>query len=380
LRAFFPVYWKYLAHLVQEAAMKRILIVEDALDLGRMLRLALETLDRTLSVRVIQSAEEALLELSAAPPVSLIISDIRLPGMSGFDLLKKVRLRSPETRIMLITGLSDENVIRQAAEAKVDRFMRKPIEMSEFLRTAAELLELPLLAEQPAKSRAEGEPLPQPREDLPGVLTRLRRELGAAQVLLCDDRGKVVAQAGEVADVDFEQHWAAPVMAALGAAVKASRLVRTDLPQAALALRGPERSLILAPVGSYGLIVVQQADASGLRTALAFEALLQAQNELAAILQAMGVDFYPLAEMPPAAPPLQPAAMLQVEEVVGGEEPLAELEAQLQRTAASLDPNEVESFWESAAEQQIVETVNPDALSYEQARQLGLAPEDDNPQ
>ncbi|WP_448335878.1 response regulator transcription factor [Bellilinea sp.] len=359
--------------------MKRILIVEDALDLGRMLRLALETLDRTLSVRVIQSAEEALLELSGTPPVSLIISDIRLPGMSGFDLLKKVRLRSPETRIMLITGLSDETVIRQAAEAKVDRFMRKPIEMSEFLRTAAELLELPLPEEQPAKSRSEGEPLPQPREDLPGLLTRLRRELGAAQVLLCDDRGRVVAQAGEVADVDFEQHWAAPVMAALGAAVRASRLVRTDLPQAALALRGLERSLILAPVGSYGLVAVQQADASGLRTALAFEALLQAQTDLAAILQAMGADFYPLAEIPPAAPPLQPAAMAQVEEVLGGEEPLAELEAQLQRTAASLDPSEVESFWESAAGQQIAEAVNPDALSYEQARQLGLAPEDDNP-
>lgn len=359
--------------------MKRILIVEDALDLGRMLRLALETLDRTLSVRVIQSAEEALLEISGTPPVALIISDIRLPGMSGFDLLKKVRLRSPETRIMLITGLSDENVIRQAAEAKVDRFMRKPIEINEFLRTAAELLELPLPEEQPAKSHVEGEPFPQPREDLPGVLTRLRRELGAVQVLLCDDRGQVVAQAGEVIEVDFEQHWAPLIMAALSAVIKANRLMRTGLPQAAVALRGEPRSLILAPVGSYGLVIVQEQDASGLRTALAFETLLQAQTDLAAILQAMGVDFYPMAEMPAAAPSLQPSAVVQVEEVVGSEEPLAELEAQLQRTAASLDPSEVESFWESAAAQQMVEAVNPDALSYEQARQLGLAPEDDNP-
>ncbi len=361
--------------------MKRILIVEDALDLGRMLRLALETLDRTLSVRVIQSAEEALLELSGSPPVALIISDIRLPGMSGFDLLKKVRLRSPETRIMLITGLSDENVIRQAAEAKVDRFMRKPIEMSEFLRTAAELLELPLPEEQTAPASGQSEPLPQPREDLPGLLTRLRRELGAVQVLLCDDRGRVVAQAGEISEVDFEQHWAPSIMAALSGVVKASRLVRSGLPQAALALRGEPRSLILAPVGSYGLAVVQENDSSGLRTALAFEAVLQAQTELAAILRAMQIDFYPLAETPVAAAPVQAAGAPPVEEVISTEEPLPleELEVQLQRTAASLNPDEVEAFWESAAEQQVLETGSPDALSYEQARQLGLAPEDNTP-
>ncbi|GAP08909.1 response regulator containing CheY-like receiver, AAA-type ATPase, and DNA-binding domains [Bellilinea caldifistulae] len=361
--------------------MKRILIVEDALDLGRMLRLALETLDRTLSVRVIQSAEEALLELSGSPPVALIISDIRLPGMSGFDLLKKVRLRSPETRIMLITGLSDEQVTRQAAEAKVDRFMRKPIEMSEFLRTAAELLELPLPAEQPPETADASEPLPQPREDLPGLLTRLRRELGAVQVLLCDDRGRVVAQAGEVGEVDFEQHWAPPIMAALSALVKANRLVRSGLPQAALALRGEPRSLILAPVGGYGLVIVQEQDGSGLRTALAFEAVLQAQSELAAILRAMQVDFYPMSDAAAGTSSPSPAATPAVEEVISSEEPLPleELEVQLQRTAASLDPNEVDSFWESAAEQQVLEATNPDALSYEQARQLGLAPEDDNP-
>ncbi len=359
--------------------MKRILIVEDALDLGRMLRLALETLDRTLSVRVIQSAEEALLELSGSPPVALIISDIRLPGMSGFDLLKKVRLRSPETRIMLMTGLSDENVIRQAAEAKVDRFMRKPIEMSEFLRTAAELLELPLPAEQTPESRGESQPLPQPREDLPGLLTRLRRELGAVQALLCDDRGRVVAQAGEVSEVDFEQRWAPFIMAALSAAVKASRLVRAGLPQAALALRGEPRSLILAPVGGYGLVIVQEQDASGLRTALAFEAVLQAQSELAAILQAMQVDFYPIGEAAAGTGSLPSIAAPAVEEVISSEEPLLleELEAQLQRTAANLDPSEVESFWESAAEQPALESNSPDGLSYEQARQLGLAPEED---
>ncbi|MEW6181348.1 MAG: response regulator [Chloroflexota bacterium] len=359
--------------------MKRVLIVEDALDLGRMLRLALETLDRSLSVRVIQSAEEALLELSGSPPVALIISDIRLPGMSGFDLLKKVRVRSPETRIMLITGLSDENISRQAAEARVDRFMRKPIEMSEFLHTAAELLELPAPAAQQEAGPAGSETPPLPREDLAGLLTRLRRELGAAQVLLCDDRGRVVAQAGEIGDVQFEEQWAPAVMAALSAAVRANRLVRPALPQAVLALRGEPRSLILAPVGSYGLVVVQEQDASGLRTALAFEALLQAQNDMATILRAMEVDFYPLTEVPTAAAAAQPVSAAPVEEVITSEEPLPldELEARLQRTAASLDPKQVESFWESAVEEQVLEAGSPDALNYEQARQLGLAPDEE---
>ncbi|MEW6650764.1 MAG: response regulator [Chloroflexota bacterium] len=357
--------------------MKRVLIVEDALDLGRMLRLALETLDRSLSVRVIQSAEEALLELTSAPPVALIISDIRLPGMSGFDLLKKVRLRSPESRIMLITGLGDETVLRQAAEARVDRFMRKPIEMSEFLNTAAELLDIqtPAAGEAlPVQSLAP----PAPREDLPSLLTRLRRELGAALALLCDDHGRVVAQAGEMSGLDFERQWAPQIMAALSAAAKTARLVRSGLPLAVLALRGDEQHLLLAPVGAYALVMVENQDHSGLRTALAFEALLRAQVDLAAILTAMGVEFYPRGEVSrQAAPPPSPAAEAVEQTAPPDETPLLDkLELHLQRGSGLLDPQQVADFWDAAADEQPLQADNPDALTYEQARQLGLAPDE----
>lgn len=360
--------------------MKRVLIVEDALDLGRMLRLALETLDRSLSVRVIQSAEEALLELSGAPPVALIISDIRLPGMSGFDLLKKVRLRSPDSRIMLITGLSDEAVQRQAVEARVDRFMRKPIEMSEFLSTAAELLDLPSPAEMAARQTPpiEAPAASAPREDLPSLLTRLRRELGGALALLCDDHGRVVAQAGEISGLDFEHQWAPQIMAALSAAVKAARLVRSGLPKVVLGLHGDEQHLLLAPVGSYALVLVESHDHSGLRTALAFESLLRAQEDLAAILTAMGVEFYPRVEAShQAAPPPAPGDEAVEQAAPPDETPLLDqLEMQLHSGSAALDPERVEDFWEAAVEAQPLSTENPDVLTYEQARQLGLAPDE----
>ncbi len=359
--------------------MKRVLIVEDALDLGRMLRLALETLDRSLSVRVIQSAEEALLELSGAPPVALIISDIRLPGMSGFDLLKKVRLRSPDSRIMLITGLADETVQRQAVEARVDRFMRKPIEMSEFLSTAAELLDLPSPASAADRQTPPLEtPAAPPREDLSSLLTRLRRELGAALALLCDDHGRVVAQAGEIGGLDFERQWAPPIMAALSAAGKAARLVRSGLPQAVLALRGDEQHLILAPVGGYALVLVQSHDHSGLRSALAFETLARAQVDLAAILTGMGVEFYPRLEVShPAVPPPAPNIETVEQSPPPDEAPLLDkLEMQLHSGGAALDAERVEDFWEAAVEQQPLKSDNPDVLTYEQARQLGLAPDE----
>ncbi len=68
--------------------MKRILIADDALELGRLLQTVFLTLDPKLSIQVVPSAEEALLE-SSRKPIDLLVSDVRLPGMSGLDLVRK---------------------------------------------------------------------------------------------------------------------------------------------------------------------------------------------------------------------------------------------------------------------------------------------------
>ncbi len=66
--------------------MKRVLIVDDAIDLGRLLQDAVKTAHPEVPILVVPSAEEALLEFSRLT-VDLLITDIRLPGMSGLELI-----------------------------------------------------------------------------------------------------------------------------------------------------------------------------------------------------------------------------------------------------------------------------------------------------
>jgi len=282
-------------------SVKRVLIVDDAYELGRMLRAAVETLGAGLDVKLVPSAEEALLE-HARQPLDLLVVDIRLPGMSGLDLTRRLRERGSTMKILLITGMPDKDIPARATAVGADRFMSKPFLMSEFLAVTGELLGLqPPALGQPQTQPAVDVP---PLTDLPGVLQGLRKSLGAALVLLADDRGKIVAQTGLRTEMEFDQQWATTILASLSALQKASRLVNSGMPQGAMVLRGPEQQLIAAPVGDYALVIGLGADKSGLRSALALEEALNAQVQLVRILDQTGVDFraVPAVSTPPSAP------------------------------------------------------------------------------
>lgn len=416
-------------------SVKRILIVDDALELGRMLRAAVETLGAGLEVKLFPSAEEALME-TAHLPLDLLIADIRLPGITGLDLARRLRERNNTIKILLITGLTAKDLDAKAGAAGADRFLRKPFLMSEFMAAASELLDLrqPESAQSPEVPAAK-EP-PAPAIDLSGVLQHVRKGLGAALVLLADERGRVVAQTGERTDFEFEKQWAPAALGALNAAQKASRLVNSSIPRGALVLRGNELQLILAPVGDYAFVVVLGPDASGLRSALALEETLTAQAQLVRILDGMGVNFRavtaisaPPAEVtpPPAAKtpvktsaavkpaaagelpgkPLHKAAKAAAEKKPGptaepveapppeatvapglapvdkpvgpftdySEAALEGLGEMLDKSEQALDPQKADEFWEQGLADMTGAVESPDGLTYDQANQLGLTPD-----
>ncbi|MES2919665.1 MAG: ATPase, T2SS/T4P/T4SS family [Pseudomonadota bacterium] len=71
--------------------------------------------------------EEALRLLEAGPPVHLVISDYMMPGMTGSDLLGRIRERWPDTiRIMLTGQANTEAVMGSVKEGAVYRFILKP--------------------------------------------------------------------------------------------------------------------------------------------------------------------------------------------------------------------------------------------------------------
>lgn len=361
-------------------APKRVLIVDDALEMGRMLKAALHTWNKTLDINVVPSAEEALLELSG-DPLNLLIADIRLPGMSGLDLVSRVHSRSSETRILVITGLAGENLPAQAQAAGADRFMRKPLHMAEFMGVVGELLGLEPPAEvrpTPVRAPAQVETPAQP--DLAGALLHLRNTLGALLVLLADDTGKVLVQVGERPGFDFEKQWAPVVMAALSTAQKAGRLVNPGMPRGGLVLRGTGQQLVLAPVGNYALVIVLGVDKSGLRTALALEEVLSAQSQLEWILDRIGAPFRPItvAQTPEQLEKMMaPPAPAAEKPEGGGTAELKEMQTRLNETEKKVDKKAADDFWERGLTEAPSAPEQADVLTYDEAHQLGLTPEND---
>jgi adenylate cyclase len=79
---------------------------------------------------------QAALELLAAEPVALVISDQRMPGMSGTELLSRCREVSPETVRILLTAFTDADALMQSINAaNIYHFILKPWDPTELTHT-----------------------------------------------------------------------------------------------------------------------------------------------------------------------------------------------------------------------------------------------------
>ncbi len=137
--------------------MKRILIVDDAIDLGRLLQDALKTVHPDVPISVVPSAEEALLE-STRFTIDVLVTDLRLPGMSGLDLIRKIRTRQPNVKVILMTGLNPDNrLYKQKDELALDIFLRKPIMPMAFLEAVDQLLGVSQEEQKTARGMPVGE-------------------------------------------------------------------------------------------------------------------------------------------------------------------------------------------------------------------------------
>jgi DNA-binding NtrC family response regulator len=78
------------------------------------------------------SASEALRRIEAADNATLILilSDINMPGMSGLELLPKVKAAHPEVPVIMITAYGDAETKRKALENGAAALLTKPLDFS----------------------------------------------------------------------------------------------------------------------------------------------------------------------------------------------------------------------------------------------------------
>ncbi len=110
---------------------KKILIVDDNPNMSSLLCEMLEVFDYE-SVRA-SDGNQALTELSRGD-FSMVITDMRMPNMTGLELLKEVKGLYPKLPVVLISGYSVADMETAADEVKPDGFLGKPLMMSDIER------------------------------------------------------------------------------------------------------------------------------------------------------------------------------------------------------------------------------------------------------
>lgn len=116
-----------------------ILIIEDDLRLASLLRTGIE--EAGFHVLLAYDAEMALrLFRSNADAVSLVLSDIILPGMTGLELCKQVRAERPDMPILMLTALGTTDDKLEGFDAGADDYMTKPFDFRELLARITVLL------------------------------------------------------------------------------------------------------------------------------------------------------------------------------------------------------------------------------------------------
>jgi two-component system C4-dicarboxylate transport response regulator DctD len=114
--------------------MARILLIDDDPLCLDSLALTLRLGRKDEVVETARTAETALL-LTAAARFDAIVSDIRMPGMDGIDLLKEARSVQANTPVLLITGDDDLDLQYHALLHGAYAFIQKPVDPDMFLTT-----------------------------------------------------------------------------------------------------------------------------------------------------------------------------------------------------------------------------------------------------
>src|ERR1700733_6132049 len=132
------------------ASLPPMLIVDDE----KNMRLSLKTVlaDEGYEVRAAESAEEAL-GMLAQEDYLMVITDARLGGMSGYELLGKVHTKWPELPILMITAYATPKLAVDAIKAGAFDYLAKPFAPEELLHAVARCSERHKLLHQNAALR-----------------------------------------------------------------------------------------------------------------------------------------------------------------------------------------------------------------------------------
>jgi two-component system NtrC family response regulator len=130
---------------------KTILVVDDDESLRRVTQLQLE--EAGYPVLAASNGTEALVLIEEASP-ALVITDLKMPGLSGLELLSKIRSSRPEITVVMITAFGTVQTAVEAMKAGAYDYITKPIDYEELVLVVNRAMERQRLVEEVRTLRA----------------------------------------------------------------------------------------------------------------------------------------------------------------------------------------------------------------------------------
>jgi len=346
-----------------------ILLVDDQRDILRLLHSTLDTLKNSeLEIFESPSGEEAMLEVSRRK-IDLLISDYLLPGMTGIELMHKVRAKNPDVKVILISGMTDRKARDEMLNAGAVALFDKPIPMADFLDAVERNLGLVRTIFPPESDVIKSEAR---RSRISDLLANFRQDIKAQAVFLLNERGMVMARAGDLRDSSMEVSLLSALSAIFAAGLKISKFNHQEILDQQFVFTGGDHDLLLIPIDTtYSLLLA--GNGITIREVLpdTLDAMKALRKEVDKSLRSMGVT----AELkePKPAPP---APKKRKTGELPANPPAPEMEALLKSAKKKVKQDEMDDFWNKAAEQTAGKSTNPEVISYEEARKMGLTPDE----
>jgi CheY-like chemotaxis protein len=355
----------------------RILIVDDQREVARVLRTSLELLDRGYYIIDVPSAEEAFLE---SGPFDLLVTDYRLPGINGLELVARMREGDPALKSVVITGYSSFDAEQSAEELEdlgVLQVFQKPIEMEDFTALVAETL-----GGQKRKARAdeatgtEEDTLAFKEGPIALMLTAIHDDLGADAVALVDRQARVVQQHGTTRD---DLRFSELVVLLAGNFTTTGEISAylgdDDAPTAIHYYGGGNHDIYSVALGLHHFLAIVYPPGNGSQIeAVAQFGMRAAINLLPLVGEEMvpRLDDEPQEEPAPEAEAYEPEPEDEVEVTAPESIDLDALEAALEAAKSE----DADSFWDKVVEDDSISSAAGKAISLDEAIDLGLIPKD----
>jgi len=365
----------------------RVLIVDDHQEIRTVLRANLETLGLDLDLVDVPSGEEAIVEV-VGTGIDLLIADVGLPGLSGIELIRKLKTTYKEMRVIVITGMEDDDIHQKIADLSPEAFFLKPLKMPEFLNAVRKTMGLDPVKEDPEELIKLTKKALSP--DVTSRIADLRGELGAISIMVIGASGVIGAETGIVPDTVYETHVMPLLLNTFKTTNKISFYLGNESPESVWYFSGEKYDLFWSHINTnYGMIIITNPVTQNNDLTWVLTTVDLAIQEVAEIIEGLVEKHEPAAitsktpsEKKTEKSPLKAAKADLPKETPKGSNGSAKKKTIKKSQEKKKEPeiisegeNDAHDFWKAATlEEEITRIDSPDSLSFDQAQKLGFIP------